>query len=146
MLRDSDGLGDLAAVDVHGHGVGDGEGADLAPGAEIKVDIFAAGQVVDVALYEAGAAWGETNLDFKYRIPAPKIVEPQVVVSGNTAFHYATQFNELGDNALKTFAFRGLSPAICDEMLHLVLRSRDAGYELGAFAADGRQVMSASAS
>jgi len=52
---------------------------------------------------------------------------------------------ELGENALKTFAFRGLSPAICGEMLHLVLRSTDAGYELGAFAADGRQVMSASA-
>lgn len=53
---------------------------------------------------------------------------------------------ELGDNALKTFAFRGVSPAICGEPLHLVMRAQDAGYELGAFAADGRQVMSASAS
>ena len=53
---------------------------------------------------------------------------------------------ELGDNALKSFAFRGVSPAICGEMLHLVLRSKDAASELGAFAADGRQVMSASAS
>jgi 3-methylfumaryl-CoA hydratase len=52
---------------------------------------------------------------------------------------------ELGDNALKTFAFRGLSPAICGEMMHLVLRSKDAAFELGAFAADGRQVMSATA-
>ncbi|MFM2300355.1 MAG: hypothetical protein RLZZ84_91 [Pseudomonadota bacterium] len=52
---------------------------------------------------------------------------------------------ELGDNTLKSFAFRGVSPAICGEMLHLVLRSKDAAYELGAFAADGRQVMSASA-
>ena len=52
---------------------------------------------------------------------------------------------ELGDNALKSFAFRGVSPAICGEMLHLVLRSKDAAWELGAFAADGRQVMSASA-
>jgi 3-methylfumaryl-CoA hydratase len=52
---------------------------------------------------------------------------------------------ELGDNALKTFAFRGLSPAVCGEMLHLVLRSKDAAFELGAFAADGRQVMSATA-
>ena len=52
---------------------------------------------------------------------------------------------ELGDNALKSFAFRGLSPAICGEMLHLVLRSKDAAFELGAFAADGRQVMSAKA-
>ncbi len=52
---------------------------------------------------------------------------------------------ELGDNALKTFAFRGMSPAICGEMLHLVLRSKDAAWELGAYAADGRQVMSATA-
>lgn len=52
---------------------------------------------------------------------------------------------EMGDNCLKTFAFRGLSPAICGEMLHLVLRSKDAAWELGAFAADGRQVMSATA-
>ena len=53
---------------------------------------------------------------------------------------------ELGDNALKSFAFRGVSPAICGEMLHLVLRGKDAAYELAAFAPDGRQVMSASAS
>ncbi|MFM5885665.1 MAG: MaoC family dehydratase N-terminal domain-containing protein [Novosphingobium sp.] len=52
---------------------------------------------------------------------------------------------ELGDNALKRFTFRGVSPAIAGEMLHLVLRSKDAAFELGAFAADGRQVMSASA-
>lgn len=52
---------------------------------------------------------------------------------------------ELGDNMLKSFAFRGMSPGMCGEMLHLVLRSKDAGFELGAFAADGRQVMSASA-
>jgi len=52
---------------------------------------------------------------------------------------------ELGDNALKSFAFRGVSPAICGEMLHLVLRSNGAAFELGAYAADGRQVMSASA-
>lgn len=52
---------------------------------------------------------------------------------------------ELGDNALRRFAFRGLSPAICGEELHLVMRAADHGHELGAFAADGRQVMSASA-
>jgi 3-methylfumaryl-CoA hydratase len=52
---------------------------------------------------------------------------------------------ELGDNALKSFAFRGVTPAICGEMLHLVLRSKDGSFELGAFAVDGRQVMSASA-
>jgi len=48
---------------------------------------------------------------------------------------------EFGDNQLKRFAFRGNSPGICDEELHLVLRSNDDGIELGAFAADGRQVM-----
>ena len=52
---------------------------------------------------------------------------------------------ELGDNTLKSFAFRGTSPAICGEMLHLVLRSTDAAYQLGAYAGDGREVMRASA-
>jgi 3-methylfumaryl-CoA hydratase len=53
---------------------------------------------------------------------------------------------ELGDNALGSFAFRGLSPAICGETLHLALRRDDSGaIELAAFAADGRQVMSAEA-
>ena len=51
---------------------------------------------------------------------------------------------ELGDGALKAFAFRGLSPAICGEDLHLVMRARDGGWEMGAFAGDGRQVMGAS--
>ena len=39
----------------------------------------------NVALYEAGAAWGEANLDFKYRIPAQKSSQAQVVINGNTA-------------------------------------------------------------
>ena len=52
---------------------------------------------------------------------------------------------ELGDNALKTLTFRALSPAICGEALHLALRSNDGGWELGAFASDGRQVMSGQA-
>lgn len=51
----------------------------------------------------------------------------------------------LGDNVLKTFAFRGVTPAIAGEMLHLVLRSKDAAYELAAYASDGREVMRASA-
>ena len=51
-----------------------------------------------------------------------------------------------GDNALKTFSFRGLSPAVADEPLHLVMRGSGAEIELGAFADDGRKVMSASAS
>ena len=51
----------------------------------------------------------------------------------------------LGDNVLKSFSFRGVSPAIAGEMLHLVLRSRDAAFELGAYASDGREVMRATA-
>lgn len=58
--------------------------------------------------------------------------------------------SELGENALKTFDFRGVSPAIADEPLHLVMRQTEgeAGseIELGAFADDGRQVTAASAS
>lgn len=50
-----------------------------------------------------------------------------------------------GDNAIRTFAFRGLSPAIGGEDLHLVLRGAGEAIELGAFASDGRQVMSATA-
>jgi 2-oxoglutarate ferredoxin oxidoreductase subunit alpha len=37
------------------------------------------------ALLEAGWAWAEENLDLKYRIPATRATEPQVVVTGNTA-------------------------------------------------------------
>ena len=54
--------------------------------------------------------------------------------------------SELGDNRLRGFAFRGMSPAIAGEELHLVMRQSEDGYELGAFAADGRQVTKASAS
>ncbi len=45
------------------------------------------GQVIrsNVALYDAGAAWAEANLDIKYRIPAERSKEPQIVVNGNTA-------------------------------------------------------------
>ena len=32
-----------------------------------------------------GYAWAEANLDFKYRIPAERVTEPQIVVNGNTA-------------------------------------------------------------
>jgi 3-methylfumaryl-CoA hydratase len=53
---------------------------------------------------------------------------------------------ELGDNALKSFQFRGVAPAYCGERLHLVLRGKDGAFELGAYADDGREVMRASAS
>jgi len=44
-------------------------------------------QVIEVnqRLLDAGFAWAEDNLDFKYRIPAIKSTEPQIVVNGNTA-------------------------------------------------------------
>lgn len=52
---------------------------------------------------------------------------------------------EVGANRLRSFAFRGLSPAIAGEPLHLVMRKGENGYELAAFADDGRQVTQASA-
>jgi 2-oxoglutarate ferredoxin oxidoreductase subunit alpha len=39
----------------------------------------------NVKLLEAGHAWAESRLDFKYRIPAQRAKEPQIVVNGNTA-------------------------------------------------------------
>ena len=52
---------------------------------------------------------------------------------------------ETGDNALSRFAFRAVSPAIAGEPLHLALREEGPALELGAFAADGRQVVRAEA-
>ena len=51
----------------------------------------------------------------------------------------------LGENALARFGFRGLSPAIADEPLHLALRESGGTIELGAFADDGRQIVRAEA-
>ncbi|MCA9680202.1 MAG: 2-oxoacid:acceptor oxidoreductase subunit alpha [Myxococcales bacterium] len=39
----------------------------------------------NVTLVEAGHAWAETHLDFKFRIPAERVTTPQIVVNGNTA-------------------------------------------------------------
>ena len=39
----------------------------------------------NVKLLDAGFAWAEKNLEFKYAIPAVKASEPQVVLDGNTA-------------------------------------------------------------
>ena len=50
-----------------------------------------------------------------------------------------------GENRLASFSFRGVSPAIAGEPLHLVMRGGSEGIELGAFAYDGRQVTKASA-
>jgi 2-oxoglutarate ferredoxin oxidoreductase subunit alpha len=40
---------------------------------------------VNQGLLQAGFIWAERNFDFKYRIPATKSTEPQIVVNGNTA-------------------------------------------------------------
>lgn len=53
--------------------------------------------------------------------------------------------SELGENRLRRFSFRGVSPAMADEELHLVMRKGEDGFELGAFASDGRQITNASA-
>jgi 2-oxoglutarate/2-oxoacid ferredoxin oxidoreductase subunit alpha len=39
----------------------------------------------NVELLEAGWAWAEENLDFRYAIPAKRSKQPQVVANGNTA-------------------------------------------------------------
>ena len=51
-----------------------------------------------------------------------------------------------GENALATFSFRAVSPAIAGDALHLAMRRADHGIELGSFADDGRQTLTASAS
>lgn len=52
---------------------------------------------------------------------------------------------QFGSNRLASFSFRGLSPAIASEPLHLVMRGAGDCLEMGAFAADGRQVTRAEA-
>jgi len=39
----------------------------------------------NVKLLDAGYEWADANLDFKFRIPASGVTEPQIVVNGNTA-------------------------------------------------------------
>lgn len=53
---------------------------------------------------------------------------------------------ELGSNALSSFAFRGQSPAIAGEPLHLVGKLDGGTIALAAFAIDGRAIASASGS
>ncbi len=52
---------------------------------------------------------------------------------------------EYGANALSNFTFRGQSPAIADEPLHLVGRKDGARITLNALGGDGRTVMAAEA-
>ncbi|MCW5942587.1 MAG: 2-oxoacid:acceptor oxidoreductase subunit alpha [Fimbriimonadaceae bacterium] len=44
----------------------------------------------NVLLLEAGYAWAEENLDFKFEIPATRSDRPQIVVNGNTALALGT--------------------------------------------------------
>ena len=39
----------------------------------------------NIKLLDAGHAWAAANLDFCFRIPAPRATEPKMVVNGNTA-------------------------------------------------------------
>ena len=39
----------------------------------------------NIKLLEAGYGWAERNLDLKFRIPAERVREPQIVINGNTA-------------------------------------------------------------
>jgi 3-methylfumaryl-CoA hydratase len=51
----------------------------------------------------------------------------------------------LGDQPLSSFRFRGMAPAFCGEALHLVGRQEGQDVTLSALGADGRTVMSATA-
>ena len=50
-----------------------------------------------------------------------------------------------GDQAISTFSFRGLSPAMCGDPLYLVMSGQEGDIQLAAFADDGRQIMAAQA-
>ena len=52
---------------------------------------------------------------------------------------------QFGPNRLATFTFRGVSPAIAGEPLHLVMRGAGDKLEMAAFAGGGRQVIQAEA-
>ncbi len=52
---------------------------------------------------------------------------------------------QFGDNRLARFAFRGMSPAIAGEQLHLVMRGAGDKLQLAAYAGDRRQLVEAEA-
>ncbi|MEM6856960.1 MAG: hypothetical protein AAF559_03740 [Pseudomonadota bacterium] len=84
-----------------------------------------------------------------YDVPYARQVERYrgLVVHGPLTASLMLQLagRELGENRLRHFEFRGLSPAIAGETLHIAMRAKDEAYELGAFASDARQVMNARA-
>jgi 2-oxoglutarate ferredoxin oxidoreductase subunit alpha len=62
---------------------------DMKLAAEQVASVFAkmTRKVIDtnIQLLEAGAAWADNNLGFKYRIPAERSTEPQIVLNGNVS-------------------------------------------------------------
>ena len=68
-----------------------------------------------------------------------------LVVHGPLIASLLLQFaaRELGENALRSFSFRAVSPAIAGEQLTLAMRRTGEGIELGSFASDGRQTLKA---
>lgn len=85
-----------------------------------------------------------------YDLPYAREVERYrgLVVHGPLIASMLLQFaaQEFGANRLRSFAFRGLSPAIAGEALNMVMREADGGIEMAAFTDDGRQTTRASAS
>jgi len=84
-----------------------------------------------------------------YDLPYARDVERYrgLVVHGPLIASLFLQFAEaqFGSNRLASFTFRGLSPAIADEPLHLAMRGAGDCIEMAAFAGGGRQVTKAEA-
>ncbi len=77
--------------------LGDGEGADLAPGAEIKVDAFSDGQVVDVSGVTIGKGFAGTVKRHNFRM--------QDATHGNSVSHRAP--GSIGQNQSPGRVFKG---------------------------------------
>ena len=84
-----------------------------------------------------------------YDLPYARDVERYrgLVVHGPLSASLLLQLagEQFGDNRLASFTFRGTSPAIAGEPLHLVMRGAGDALEMAAFADDGRQVVKAEA-
>ena len=70
---------------------------------------------------------------------------PALVVHGplmaSLLLRFATQLSD--GQPLKTFSFRGRSPAFCGQSIHLAAKSSDEGYDLAIIGVDGQTMMSA---
>ena len=81
----------------------------------------------NVRLMEAGFTWAEENLDFKYRIPADPVAEPQVVVSGNTAIALGVLASGMDICAMYPITPRHVVVALPGRMLRARRRPRSPG-------------------